>query len=202
MAMTLTINGEQKSFDAPARKCHCSGCCATFFGMTGTKFGCGNRTVRRLHRAYRRQGRYAPVFLPVSAVRDRAVTTIEGVGASPGRPLKVQKAWLDPRSDPVRITASRAKSCRLRHCSAATPTPDDSDNIGRPRWLETSAVGGTYVRISRSHQAGRERSADIGGRAMTITIPHGVSPGVAPDRRRSRERFVVLAFHLPVRARQ
>ena len=32
--------------------------------------------------------------LPVSAVRDRAVTTIEGVGSSPAG-AKVQKAWLD-----------------------------------------------------------------------------------------------------------
>jgi isoquinoline 1-oxidoreductase alpha subunit len=33
-------------------------------------------------------------MLPISAVRDRAVTTIEGVGATPVG-AKVRKAWLD-----------------------------------------------------------------------------------------------------------
>ena len=62
-------------------------------GMTGTKFGCGIAqcgacTVHIDGKAVR------SCLLPVGAVGDRAVTTIEGIGATPAG-AKVQKAWLD-----------------------------------------------------------------------------------------------------------
>ena len=61
--------------------------------MTGTKFGCGIAqcgacTVHIDGKPVR------SCMLPVGAVRDRAVTTIEGIGATPVG-AKVQKAWLD-----------------------------------------------------------------------------------------------------------
>ena len=61
--------------------------------LTGTKFGCGMAlcgacTVHVDGKPVR------SCMLPVGAVRDRAVTTIEGIGASPVG-AKVQKAWLD-----------------------------------------------------------------------------------------------------------
>ena len=62
-------------------------------GMTGTKFGCGIAqcgacTVHIDGKPVR------SCLLPVGAVGDRAVTTIEGIGATPAG-AKVQKAWLD-----------------------------------------------------------------------------------------------------------
>jgi isoquinoline 1-oxidoreductase alpha subunit len=92
MATTLTINGEPKSFDAPADM-PLLWMLRDVLGMTGTKFGCGIAqcgacTVHIDGKAVR------SCMLPVGAVRDRAVTTIEGVGASPVG-AKVQKAWLE-----------------------------------------------------------------------------------------------------------
>ena len=91
MATTLTINGEQ-AFDAPADM-PLLWVLRDVLGMTGTKFGCGIAecgacTVHIDGKPVR------SCMLPVGAVRDRAVTTIEGVGASPAG-AKVQKAWLD-----------------------------------------------------------------------------------------------------------
>ena len=92
MATTLTINGEKKSFDAPADM-PLLWVLRDVLGMTGTKFGCGIAqcgacTVHIDGKPVR------SCLLPVGAVRDRAVTTIEGVGATPAG-AKVQKAWLD-----------------------------------------------------------------------------------------------------------
>ena len=92
MATTLTINGEPKSFDAPADM-PLLWVLRDILGMTGTKFGCGIAqcgacTVHIDGKPVR------SCVLPVGAVRDRPVTTIEGVGASPAG-AKVQKAWLD-----------------------------------------------------------------------------------------------------------
>jgi isoquinoline 1-oxidoreductase alpha subunit len=61
-------------------------------GMTGTKFGCGMAlcgacTVHLDGAAVR------SCVLPLSAVADRAITTIEGL--SPDRSHAVQKAWLE-----------------------------------------------------------------------------------------------------------
>jgi isoquinoline 1-oxidoreductase alpha subunit len=77
----LTINGEQKSFDAPADM-PLLWVLRDVLGMTGTKFGCGIAqcgacTVHIDGKAVR------SCMLPVGAVRDRAVTTIEGVSALP-----------------------------------------------------------------------------------------------------------------------
>src|SRR3979409_544159 len=92
MAHTLTIKREQKSFAAPPERPRRS-VLRDLLGMTGTKFGCGIAqcgacTVHIDGKAVR------SCMLPVGAGRDRAVTTIEGIGASPVG-AKVQKAWLD-----------------------------------------------------------------------------------------------------------
>ena len=110
--------------------------------LTGTKFGCGIAscgacTVHIDGKAVR------SCMLPVGAVRDRAVTTIEGVGASPVG-AKVKKAWLELEvvqcgyCQPGQIMAAAA-------LLAVTPNPDDSD-------IDAAMAGnicrcGTYVRI-------------------------------------------------------
>jgi len=111
-------------------------------GLTGTKFGCGIAqcgacTVHIDGKPVR------SCMMPVGAVRDRAVTTIEGIGASPVG-AKVQKAWLDLEV----IQCGYCQSGQIMSAAAllgSTPNPDDSD-------IDAAMAGnicrcGTYVRI-------------------------------------------------------
>ncbi len=111
-------------------------------GMTGTKYGCGIAqcgacTVHIDGKPVR------SCVLPVGALNGRAVTTIEGVGASPAG-AKVQKAWLDLEV----IQCGYCQSGQIMSAAAllaSTPNPDDSD-------IDAAMSGnicrcGTYVRI-------------------------------------------------------
>ncbi len=123
MATTLTINGEQKSFDAPADM-PLLWVLRDVLGMTGTKFGCGMAlcgacTVHVDGKPVR------SCMLPVGAVRDRAITTIEGVGATPVG-AKVQKAWLD-------LEVVQCGYCQPGQIMSAIPT-------STPRWRAISAA--------------------------------------------------------------
>jgi isoquinoline 1-oxidoreductase alpha subunit len=81
--------------------------------------------------------------LPVSAVGNRPITTIEGVGATPAG-AKVQKAWLDLEV----IQCGYCQSGQIMSASAlltSTPQPNDAD-------INAAMAGnicrcGTYVRI-------------------------------------------------------
>src|ERR1700694_3215722 len=89
---TLSINGESHTVDAPPDM-PLLWVLRDLVGLTGTKFGCGIAqcgacTVHLDGQAVR------SCVLPVSAVGDRAITTIEAVGKTP-HGQKVQKAWLD-----------------------------------------------------------------------------------------------------------
>jgi isoquinoline 1-oxidoreductase alpha subunit len=141
MATTLTINGEPKSFDAPADM-PLLWVLRDILGMTGTKFGCGIAqcgacTVHIDGKPVR------SCMLPVGLVQNRTVTTIEGVGATPVG-AKVQKAWLDLEV----IQCGYCQSGQIMSAAAllaATPNPDDSD-------IDAAMAGnicrcGTYVRI-------------------------------------------------------
>ena len=141
MAIVLNVNGEQKSFDAPDDM-PLLWVLRDIIGLTGTKFGCGLAlcgacTVHIDGKAVR------SCLLPVSAVRDRAVTTIEGVGATAAG-AKVQKAWLDLEV----IQCGYCQSGQIMSAAAllaTTPNPDDSD-------IDAAMSGnicrcGTYVRI-------------------------------------------------------
>ena len=139
--MKLTINGERKSFDAPADM-PLLWVLRDVLDMTGTKFGCGIAqcgacTVHIDGKPMR------SCMLPVGVVRDRAITTIEGVGASPVG-AKIQKAWLDLEV----IQCGYCQSGQIMSATAlldAVPHPMDSD-------INAAMAGnicrcGTYVRI-------------------------------------------------------
>jgi len=141
MATMLTINGEQKSFDAPADM-PLLWVLRDVLGMTGTKYGCGIAqcgacTVHVEGRPVR------SCVLPVGALNGRSITTIEGVAASPAG-AKVQKAWLDLEV----IQCGYCQSGQIMSAAAllaSTPNPDDSD-------INAAMSGnicrcGTYVRI-------------------------------------------------------
>jgi isoquinoline 1-oxidoreductase alpha subunit len=114
-------------------------------GMTGTKFGCGIAqcgacTVHIDGKPVR------SCLLPVSAVGDRAITTIEGVGATQAG-AKIQKAWLDVEV----VQCGYCQSGQIMSASAllnSTPHPDDAD-------IDAAMAGnicrcGTYVRIRQA----------------------------------------------------
>ena len=92
MAYSLTINGETREVDVPADM-PLLWVIRNELGMVGTKFGCGIGmcgacTVHVDGKAQR------SCSLPVSAVGDNNVSTIEQLAETPvGRAL--QKAWLD-----------------------------------------------------------------------------------------------------------
>jgi isoquinoline 1-oxidoreductase alpha subunit len=139
--VALTINGESKTVEAPADM-PLLWVLRDLLGMTGTKFGCGIAqcgacTVHIDGKPVR------SCLLPVSAIGNRAVTTIEGIGATPAG-AKVQKAWLDLEV----IQCGYCQSGQIMSAAAllaATPHPDDSD-------INAAMAGnicrcGTYVRI-------------------------------------------------------
>ena len=141
MATMLTINGEQKSFDAPADM-PLLWVLRDIIGLTGTKYGCGIAqcgacTVHVDGKPVR------SCVLPVGALNGRSITTIEGVAASAAG-AKVQKAWLDLEV----IQCGYCQSGQIMSATAllaSTPNPDDSD-------INAAMSGnicrcGTYVRI-------------------------------------------------------
>ena len=153
---TLKINGEQKTFEA-ADDTPLLWVLRDVLGMTGTKFGCGIAqcgacTVHLDGKAVR------SCVLPVGAVRDRAVTTIESVGATSAG-AKVQKHGSTSRSSSA-ATASPARSCRQRRCSWPRPSLTMPTSM-RP-WRAISAVAAptcaSALRSSARHPIARRRA--------------------------------------------
>jgi isoquinoline 1-oxidoreductase subunit alpha len=122
-------------------------------GMTGTKFGCGAAlcgacTVQLDGSAIR------SCVMPVGNIADRAITTIEGIGATP-QGQAVQRAWLE-----LEVVQCGYCQCGQIMSAAAllarNPVPDDRD-------IDAAMSGnvcrcGTYQRIRAAihHAAGSE----------------------------------------------
>ena len=103
--VALTINGESKTVDAPPDM-PLLWVLRDLLGMTGTKFGCGIAqcgacTVHLDGKAVR------SCLLPVGAIGNRAITTIEGVGATPSR-RQGAEGLARSGSDPVRLLPVRS----------------------------------------------------------------------------------------------
>jgi isoquinoline 1-oxidoreductase subunit alpha len=138
---TLRINGQDHNVDAPDDM-PLLWVLRDVLGMTGTKFGCGIGqcgacTVHLDGKPIR------SCLMPVSAVGSRAVTTIEGVGATPVG-AKVQKAWLDLEV----VQCGYCQSGQIMSATAllsTTAQPNDAD-------IDAAMSGnicrcGTYIRI-------------------------------------------------------
>jgi isoquinoline 1-oxidoreductase alpha subunit len=148
---TLSINGQTHTIDAPPDM-PLLWVLRDVVGLTGTKFGCGIAqcgacTVHLDGVAVR------SCVLPIAAVGDRKVTTIEGVGETPAG-KKVQEAW---RKLDV-VQCGYCQSGQVMSAAALLTTvsdPNDSD-------IDAAMAGnicrcGTYHRIRAAiKQAAKE----------------------------------------------
>ena len=141
MAFTIRVNGASHDVDVDGG-IPLLWVLRDVLGMTGTKYGCGIAqcgacTVHIDGNPVR------SCLLPVGTVRGRAVTTIEGIGATEAG-AKVQQAWLD-------LEVIQCGYCQSGQIMSATallaknPNPDDAD-------IDAAMAGnicrcGTYVRI-------------------------------------------------------
>ena len=139
--ISLRINDEDRNVDAPPDM-PLLWVLRDILGLTGTKFGCGIAQCGAC--TVHLDG--APVrscLLPVGSIGGRAITTIEGIGASAAG-AKVQKAWLDLEV----VQCGYCQSGQIMSATAllnATPHPEDAD-------INAAMAGnicrcGTYVRI-------------------------------------------------------
>jgi isoquinoline 1-oxidoreductase alpha subunit len=139
--ITLNINGQSRDLDV-TEDTPLLWALRDVLGMTGTKFGCGIAqcgacTVHLDGQAVR------SCMLPVGAIGDGKITTIEAVGATDVG-AKVQKAWLDLEV----VQCGYCQSGQIMSATAllaAIPQPDDAD-------IDNAMAGnicrcGTYVRI-------------------------------------------------------
>ena len=141
LMVNLRINGETRELDISADT-PLLWALRDVLGLTGTKFGCGIAqcgacTVHLDGTPIR------SCVTPVSAIGDRAITTIEAIGATtPGH--KIQQAWLD-------LEVVQCGYCQSGQIMSATallaskPDPSDAD-------IDAAMAGnicrcGTYVRI-------------------------------------------------------
>jgi isoquinoline 1-oxidoreductase alpha subunit len=139
--ITLTVNGEKRDVDVPPDM-PLLWVLRDVLKLTGTKFGCGMAlcgacTVHLAGKPTR------SCVLPVGAIGQSAITTIEAIGANRNG-AKLQKAWLDLEV----IQCGYCQSGQLMSATAlldATPKPSDDD-------INAAMAGnicrcGTYVRI-------------------------------------------------------
>jgi isoquinoline 1-oxidoreductase alpha subunit len=141
MKLTLNVNGESRSVDVDPRT-PLVWVLRDELDLKGTKFGCGMSLCGACTVHIDGQPVRACVT-PVSAVAEGAITTIEGIGATPlGN--KVQTAWLD-------VDVVQCGYCQAGQIMAATAllsrtaAPSDAD-------IDTAMAGnlcrcGTYTRI-------------------------------------------------------
>jgi isoquinoline 1-oxidoreductase alpha subunit len=139
--ITLEINGESKSVDAPPDM-PLLWVLRDLLAMTGTKFGCG-RALCGACTVHLDGAAVRSCVLQIGSIGRRSITTIEGIGSSPTG-SRVQKAWLDLEV----VQCGYCQSGQIMSASAllsATPHPNDAD-------IDAAMAGnicrcGTYVRI-------------------------------------------------------
>ena len=153
--LSLSVNGQSYPVDVPDDM-PLLWVLRDVIGLTGTKFGCGMAqcgacTVHLDGHAVR------SCVLPVAAIGNRAITTIEAVGNTPSG-QKIQQAWLD-------VDVVQCGYCQSGQIMAAaallahTPHPTDQD-------IDTAMAGNlcrcaTYVRIRAAIKQAATGKAEI-----------------------------------------
>jgi len=143
MAITITVNGEQRSLDIEPDTPLLWAIRETL-GLTGTKFGCGISacgacTVHLNGRAVR------SCTFPVSNAEGGTITTIEGLAAD-GTLNRVQSAWIEhqvPQCGYCQSGMIMAVSALL----AENPAPTDQDIDAA---ITNICRCGTFVRVRRA----------------------------------------------------
>ncbi len=151
----LRVNGESRPVDVPADM-PLLWVLRDIVGLTGTKFGCGIAqcgacTVHLDGQAVR------SCVLPVSAVGDKAVTTIEAVGNTPSG-QKIQAAWLD--IDVVQCgycQSGQIMSAAALLARTANPTDGDIDAAMSGNICRCA----TYVRIRAAIKQAATGKAEV-----------------------------------------
>jgi isoquinoline 1-oxidoreductase alpha subunit len=139
--VNLHINGEVKAVDA-ANDTPLLWALRDVLGLTGTKFGCGIAqcgacTVHLDGKPIR------SCVVPIGSIGERAITTIEAIGATPpGR--RIQQAWLDLEV----IQCGYCQSGQIMSAAALLANKPDPDDAA----IDAAMAGnicrcGTYVRI-------------------------------------------------------
>jgi isoquinoline 1-oxidoreductase subunit alpha len=149
--VTLTVNGTRHELDV-SPDMPLLWVVRDSLGLTGTKFGCGLAQCGACTVHVDGQPVRACIT-PVSAVGDRAVTTIEGL--SPDRSHALQQAWIEEQVPQCGYCQS-GQLMSAAALLAKTPSPTDAD-------IDTALAGnicrcGTYQRIRRAiHRAAGAR---------------------------------------------
>jgi isoquinoline 1-oxidoreductase subunit alpha len=154
MAMLLNVNGLPRTVPSEWQEDTLLHVLREPWGLVGTRFGCGAGQCGACTVLLDGQPVRSCV-LPVRAVGDRAVTTVEGL-AGPGALHPVQQAWLDeavPQCGYCQAGQIMSTVALLRR----SPRPDDSE-------IEAALAGhlcrcGTQQRVRRA-----VRRASEGGR--------------------------------------
>ncbi len=155
MAINVTINGEQKSVDAP-EDMPLLWVLRDLLGMTGTKFGCGMALCGAC--TVHLDG--APIrscVTPLAAAEGRKITTIEGLSSDRGHAL--QRAWLE-------LDVPQCGYCQSGQLMSAAallssnPSPSDAD-------IDAAMTGnicrcGTYPRIRKAIHRAAELAREEG----------------------------------------
>jgi isoquinoline 1-oxidoreductase alpha subunit len=139
--VTLRINGETRTVNA-AGDTPLLWALRDELGMTGTKFGCGMALCGACTVHLDGQPTRSCV-LPIAAVGDRSITTIEAIGDTPSG-HRVQRAWLAHEV----VQCGYCQSGQIMSAAAllaSKPQPTDAD-------IDAAMAGnicrcGTYLRI-------------------------------------------------------
>jgi len=147
MSYQITVNGKPRTVEAPPEM-PLLWVLRDLLGLTGTKYGCGVAQCRActVHVAG------VPIFAcqtPISAIGDRPVTTIEGLGAV--RLHVLQEAWI-AEDVPQCGYCQPGQLMSAAALLASNPSPDDAE-------IDQAMVAnlcrcGTYPRIRKAiHRA-------------------------------------------------
>lgn len=140
MAVEIKVNGQQHTLDVPGDK-PLLWVLREDLGLTGTKFGCGMAQCGACSVHLDGQSTRSCV-MPVSAVGDREVTTVEGVDGAAA--MAVRSAWRE--LDVVQCgycQSGQMMSATTLLSANSSPTDEEIDRAMRGNLCRC----GTYVRI-------------------------------------------------------
>jgi isoquinoline 1-oxidoreductase subunit alpha len=156
MEITLSVNGAARTVEVD-EDTPLLWVLRDSLGLTGTKFGCGVAacgacTVHVDGAAVR------SCSVPASSVRDRAITTIEGLAAG-GPPHPVQRAWIE-RQVPQCGYCQSGMIMATAALLAKNPRPSDAQIDAE---ITNLCRCGTYARVRRAIRALADASGAGGG---------------------------------------